>query len=658
MKLSVIIVNYNVKYFLEQALLSVRKASRNLPVEVFVVDNNSVDDSVQMVQEKFPEVHLIANKHNPGFSIANNQAIHLSKGEYVLLLNPDTVVEEDTFDKSVAFMDAHPDAGGLGVKMIDGSGKFLPESKRGFPSPFVAFAKTFGLSKIFPKSKTFNRYHLGYLDKNENHEIDVLAGAFMMLRKSVLDKIGLLDETFFMYGEDIDLSYRIIKGGYKNYYFADTTIIHYKGESTKKGSLNYVRTFYNAMIIFARKHFEGEKAWAFILMLQMAIYFRASLTLLTNFIKKTFLPLADAILIFIGLITLKNFWAVYYFKDPNYYESSFLYFNVPLYIGIWLSSIYFSGAYDETYNIRRLSRGLAAGTVLLAAVYGFLPLDLRASRMLIVLGFLWAMVTTISWRTLLHFINYKNFNVGRKKTINLIIVGTQTESKRVLTLLHNAGVQKNFIGTVAPNENNDHKTYLSNLSQLQEVVHIYKINEIIFCSKDVSAQQIMSWMTKLGPDLDYKIVPKESMSIIGSSSKNSAGELYTIDIQFNIARPMNRRNKRLLDVFTSLIFLVLSPILIWLMPKKMTFIQDCFQVLKGSKSWVGYAPIPEQNDAHTAFTKNTLPDIRTGVLTPLNALAYQNINVPTIERLNFLYAKDYQVADDWGIILKYYFFKK
>ena len=302
MKLSIIIVNYNVKYFLEQALLSVRKAILPIEAEVFVVDNNSVDDSVEMVKEKFPEIHLIENKSNPGFSTANNQAIKLAKGEYVLLLNPDTVVEENTFEKCIDFMDAHPDAGGLGVKMIDGSGKFLPESKRGFPSPFVAFCKTFGLSSIFPKSKTFNRYHLGFLDENKTHEVDVLAGAFMMLRKSVLDEIGLLDETFFMYGEDIDLSYRIVQAGYKNYYFTDTTIIHYKGESTKKGSLNYVKVFYNAMIIFAKKHFKGEKATLFILMLHLAIYFRAFLTLVSNFFKQIYLPLLDAGVMLIGCL--------------------------------------------------------------------------------------------------------------------------------------------------------------------------------------------------------------------------------------------------------------------------------------------------------------------------------------------------------------------
>ncbi|MFK7937014.1 MAG: glycosyltransferase family 2 protein, partial [Saprospiraceae bacterium] len=448
MKLTVIIVNYNVRYFLEQALLSVRRAAQGLAVEVYVVDNNSVDSSVAMVREKFPEVHLIANTDNPGFSIANNQAIRVSQGEYVLLLNPDTVVEEDTFSKVIDFMDAHPEAGGLGVKMIDGSGNFLPESKRGFPSPFVAFAKTFGLSKFFPKSKIFGRYHLGFLDKDQNHEVDVLAGAFMMLRRSVLDKIGLLDETFFMYGEDIDLSYRIVKAGYKNYYFADTTIIHYKGESTKKGSLNYVRAFYNAMIIFAKKHFKGEQAWLFVLMLQAAIYFRATLTVVSNLFKQLYLPILDISLIYSGLYFLKNFWEEYYFKDPDYYDDTFLLFNAPLAIAIWLVSVYFSGGYDERGNLRKLVRGLTMGTVLLAAIYGFLPLDLRSSRALIILGFLWAMLSTVSLRTLLHFFRFGNLNVGRERTRNLVIIGSITESERVTNLLHKAQVHQNIIGTV------------------------------------------------------------------------------------------------------------------------------------------------------------------------------------------------------------------
>jgi O-antigen biosynthesis protein len=211
MKLSVIIVNYNVKYFLEQCLKSVFNSGKDIAMEVIVVDNNSVDDSVQMVKEKFPQVILIANKENTGFSKANNQAIKKSSGEYVLLLNPDTVVEDNTFIRIVDFMDKTPDAGGLGVKMIDGKGVFLPESKRGLPTPSVAFYKIFGLSTLFPPIQGIWKYHLGFLDNDKLHQVDVLSGAFMLLRRETLDKTGLLDETFFMYGEDIDLSYRITR---------------------------------------------------------------------------------------------------------------------------------------------------------------------------------------------------------------------------------------------------------------------------------------------------------------------------------------------------------------------------------------------------------------------------------------------------------------
>ena len=647
MKLSIIIVNYNVKYFLEQALLSVRRASVDIKTEVFVVDNNSVDESVQMVREKFPEVKLIVNNHNPGFSIANNQAIRQSSGEYILLLNPDTVVEEDTFEKCIAFMEEHPQAGGLGVRMIDGSGKFLPESKRGFPAPFVAFSKTFGLSRLFPKSKTFNHYHLGYLSEHENHEVEVLAGAFLMLRKSVLEEVGLLDEAFFMYGEDIDLSYRIIKAGYKNYYLADTSIIHYKGESTKKGSLNYVRTFYNAMIIFAKKHFKGDQARFFVLMLQVAIYFRAFLTLLSNSFRRLYLPFLDAILIFLGLYFLKNFWATYYFNDPNYFQESFTIYNASLYVFIWLGAVYFSGGYYDKWNIRRLGRGLLLGTLILAAVYGFLNLEYRSSRALIVLGAVWALLSTISLRFFIHFLHYRNFNVGRDQLKNLIIIGSKKESARVEALIQKAQVRKNIIGTVAPDEHPDTSIYLSSLNQLEEVVHIYKIDEIIFCSKDVSTQDIMTWMSRLGSTLEYRIVPEESLSIIGSSSKNTAGELYTIEIKFQIAQYMNRRNKRILDLIIAFVLLLSLPVHLILLKFQTTFISNLFKVLFKQKSWVGYAKVENH--------QTNIPAILPGILSPLDALEVKEFNQPTIERLNFLYAKDYRLSTDLDILWKGYF---
>ncbi|HRS19151.1 MAG TPA: glycosyltransferase family 2 protein, partial [Bacteroidales bacterium] len=300
MKLSIVIVNYNVKYILEQCLHSVFAAIQNIEAEVFVVDNNSVDGSCTMITEKFPWVHLIENKENVGFSKANNQAIRISKGEYILLLNPDTVVEEDTFTKTIAFMDEHPQGGGLGVAMIDGKGKFLPESKRGLPTLSVSFYKMFGFHKVFPHSKRFNYYYLGHLSNNEVHEIEILSGAFMLMRKSVLDKVGLLDEEYFMYGEDIDLSYRIIKAGYKNYYYPHTTIIHYKGESTKKASFKYVMVFYKAMEIFARKQLHMKKYSLYSLFIHIAIWARALIALVSRIIKKVLFPTIDTFVIYAG----------------------------------------------------------------------------------------------------------------------------------------------------------------------------------------------------------------------------------------------------------------------------------------------------------------------------------------------------------------------
>jgi len=288
MKLSVIIVNYNVRCFLQQCLDSVLKALRGIDSEVFVVDNNSSDDSLSMLSERYPQIRLLANRTNPGFAKANNQAIECSQGEYVLLLNPDTLVSEDALSLALDYMDGHPLCGGLGVKMTDGHGCFLRESKRGMPTPAVSFFKAFGLSALFPHSRLFGRYHLGFLDENEIHQVDVLAGAFMMMRRSALDKVGLLDETFFMYGEDIDLSCRLVQGGYTNVYFPPARILHYKGESTKKGSLDYLRVFYQAMIIFARKHYHGSFLWLYQAIIRVAVSLRAGMSLIWVFLHKCY----------------------------------------------------------------------------------------------------------------------------------------------------------------------------------------------------------------------------------------------------------------------------------------------------------------------------------------------------------------------------------
>ncbi|PZX94922.1 glycosyltransferase family 2 protein [Flavobacterium aquariorum] len=255
MQLSVIILNYNVRYFLELCVLSVESALRNIDSEIIVVDNDSQDDSCEMIKTRFPNVKLIQNSQNVGFPKGNNIGVSRAKGEYVCILNPDTVVAEDTFEKVLAFAQKQKNLGVVGVKLIDGSGNFLPESKRGIPTPWVAFTKIGSLYKLFPKSSFFNKYYAQHLSENQTGEVEILVGAFMFLEKELYEEVGGFDEDCFMYSDDIDLSYTVLQKGKVNRYFHETTVIHYKGESTIKDGI-YMKRFQEAMEFFYRKHFQ------------------------------------------------------------------------------------------------------------------------------------------------------------------------------------------------------------------------------------------------------------------------------------------------------------------------------------------------------------------------------------------------------------------
>src|SRR6187402_463774 len=255
MQLSVIILNYNVRYFLELCVLSVESALKNIDSEIIIVDNDSQDESCEMIKKRFPKIKLIQNSQNFGFSKGNNIGVVESKGEYICILNPDTVVAEDTFEKVLAFARNKKNLGIVGVKLIDGTGNFLPESKRGIPKPWVAFTKITGLHKLFPKSPLFNKYYAQDLSENQTGEVEILVGAFMVLKKELYQEVGGFDEDCFMYSDDIDLSYMVLQKGKTNYYFHETTVIHYKGESTIKDG-TYMKRFQEAMEFFYRKHFQ------------------------------------------------------------------------------------------------------------------------------------------------------------------------------------------------------------------------------------------------------------------------------------------------------------------------------------------------------------------------------------------------------------------
>ena len=286
MDLSVIIVSYNVRAYLKNCLLSVRRASSDIKCEIFVVDNNSGDDTCNMVELEYPEVILIRNSENSGFSAANNKAIRLAKGRFTLLLNPDTIVAEDTFSKCISFMDNHNDAGAMGVRMVDGEGRFLPESKRALPTIDSAFYKISGLSSVFPKSRIFNKYYLSHIDIYETSVTEVISGAFMLINSDVFSKTGLLDEDFFMYGEDIDLSKRILLAGYQNYYYPEVQITHFKGKSTSRENYTDIIHFYRAMRIYVRKDYKNRSGFLRSGIIS-AIYIRESVAILIRFLRKT-----------------------------------------------------------------------------------------------------------------------------------------------------------------------------------------------------------------------------------------------------------------------------------------------------------------------------------------------------------------------------------
>jgi GT2 family glycosyltransferase len=643
MLLSVIIVNYNVKHFLEQCLCSLQLAIKEMEAEVIVVDNDSTDGSMAYLQPRFPTVKFIANRDNTGFARANNQAFQVAKGKYILFLNPDTLVPDNCLVACMDYLDNHKDVGALGTKMLDGSGCFLPESKRAFPSPLTSLFKLLGLSALFPKSKLFGKYHLGNLSHDANHEVDVLAGAFMMIRKEVLDSVGAFDEAFFMYGEDVDLSYRIQKAGWKNVYFAESTIIHFKGESTKKGSLNYVRMFYQAMHLFVKKHYGSGSAGIFRFFIQLAIWLRAAVTALGNFLKWLGLPLMDTLITLGCLAAVAKFWQAF-IKPAIEYRSEVMYLYLPLFTLSFILSGAVTGLYDQSYKPRKAWIAMMIAVLVNLAIYSLLDIDYRFSRGVMLFGGLFASICILLFRKILVDTNVIAVQDEDREYRQTLVAGSEEEYQKVITMMHQANRNERVLGRISlqSNENNS----LASFNELGYLLKELPAREIVFCiGKQLTLQRAMLFMKQENGKLRYKFYYAGSNSIVGSDSKGTTGEAVGTMESFELADPANKRMKRVSDIAWSLLLFSLLPLNIFIVKKPIGLFRNIVSVLIGKRTWVGYCsngiglpPLKEAViccNAHPAAVPQILP-------------------AESLATIDYWYAKDYEWLDDSRIIRKAY----
>ncbi len=660
--ISIVIVNYNVKDYLIQCLRSIDNSISNLKIQTIVVDNNSTDGSIDFLTPLFPDVTFVQSSINLGFSKANNLGFKYSNSKYILILNPDTIISENTLDVMFEFMEANSNVGLAGCKVLNPDGSFQLACRRGFPTPWVAFTKLFGLQKLFPKSKLFAGYNLTYLDENETNDVDALIGAFMFVKTDLINQINGFDEDFFMYGEDLDLCYRIHKLGYKIKYLPQTTIVHFKGESTRRSNIDELHHFFEAMKIYAEKHYNNSKL--FLMFLKCGINLRYLIANLNKFKKDIKYIFSDILIVNSLLLLSTKLLKGEYFWFPDY-AYPLVFFVVPL---VTLLSKFSIGEYFEgnKSTLRIIYSQLITFFALSSLTYFFK--DYAFSRGIILLLILLSTILMIIQLLIENQLNKKK--IGKNKRI--IIIGDINKNSVILQNIENNEINSVIVGFVYNDklklnlsefnleksdlEKSDlekstkinHKyNYIGHIDYLPKLIQDYFANEIIVTNENINKQIFTNLKYK---NLDFKdkfhfIDNYEELQVSRIQNEIS---LY-VKLTDNDILPIRYRVfKRLFDVSISTFLLSIGfPLLYLFFEFDKNLIKSLILVLKGQKSIIGIETINEKS------LKSTIDNnFKKGIIT-LNNIFLKSEKQSIIEKLDKLYIEHYSISLDFELLIKY-----
>ncbi|TAL69738.1 MAG: glycosyltransferase [Bacteroidetes bacterium] len=647
--ISVIIVNYNVKEFLYQCLKSVENASviagkRGFSIEIIVVDNNSADGSIEYLTPLFPKVNFIKLNENLGFGKANNIGFKESQGKYLLILNPDTVIEEDNLSRMIDYMKGNPEVGAAGCKVLNSDGSFQLACRRGLPTPWASFTKLFGLQKLFPKVKFFSQYNQTYRSIDETYYIDVLIGAYMFVKREAFEAVGGFDEQYFMYGEDVDLCYSIQRMGWKIAYYHETSIIHYKGESTRKSSIKELYHFYNAMEIFSKKYYNSSSL--FLLLIKLGISIRTLLAYLLKYKRQIGIILFDIIFLNLSVMigTYYKFGGI--FNLPDYaYPTVFIVITLILF-----GSMIAVGEYFEGKNtIRRLFYGLLLSFFILSSLtYYFREYAFSRGILLFTIGF-----TTLLSGLLRFFISLYDRISGKESDRRIAILGINEHSEKIINQLKSGEARNvNLMGMIS-DENNSINIELGvpvigNIQEMPKIIEDYGLKEIIIAEPQLKRSDLLNLISKIS-DLNVKFhFVTEYEDLIASRIINDVSKTESIISKYNILKLRYRFIKRTFDLIASFFLLTIGLPLVYLLSEKHSKpIKGIWKVFTGELSLIGLYKIT-----------NEKPMIGKTGLTGLAHISKTNkLNLKIVNDLNEYYLINYSFSLDIDILLKHFFRK-